>query len=351
MPSEPQTTKGSMPQRRPRKQATVRDVAREAGVSIATVSRAIAQPALVRIQTRERIDQAIKHLNYVSDGLARALSTRRTGTIGAVIPTLDNAIYSVSTHRLQKVLEQSGYTLLLACHEFDLASELRIVRAFIQRGVDGIALVGTAHAPATHQLLAAHRVACVYTWATDLSAQTASVGFDNRAAGRLIAEHLLSLGHQHIGVISGVLEGNDRATDRLEGLRQCLQSAGIALPAQAVEQAQYSVQAGADALDRLISRTPLSAVVCGNDVLAIGAIQRARERGIHIPNDLSITGYDDMELARVITPPLTTVHFPIAQVGEETAHHLIERINQDKPARCIQLPIHLVVRGSTARAR
>ena len=97
------------------------------------------------------------------------------------------------------------------------------------------------------------------------------------------------------------------------------QSAGIALPAQAVEQAQYSVQAGADALDRLISRTPLSAVVCGNDVLAIGAIQRARERGIHIPNDLSITGYDDMELARVITPPLTTVHFPIAQVGEQTA--------------------------------
>ena len=109
-----------MPRTRTKSNATLKDVARLAGVSTATVSRALMQPAVVRPETRKRIQQAVARLNYVSDGLARALSTRRSHTIGAVIPTLDNAIYSASTHSLQRTLEQAGYTLLLACHEFDL---------------------------------------------------------------------------------------------------------------------------------------------------------------------------------------------------------------------------------------
>ena len=125
-----------------RANATARDVARLARVSTATVSRALSQPGIVRPQTRARIERAVARLNYVSDGVARALSTRRTRTVGAVIPTLDNAIYAVSTHNLQKALEASGYTLLLACHEFDLAAEARMVRAFAGRGVDALVLVG-----------------------------------------------------------------------------------------------------------------------------------------------------------------------------------------------------------------
>ncbi len=338
-----------MPPGRVRSGATVRDVARMARVSTATVSRALSQPDIVRPETRKRIARAVARLNYVSDGLARALSTRRTRTIGAVIPTLDNAIYSVSTHSLQKALEQAGYTLLLACHEFDLAAEARMVRTFAERGVDGLALVGTLHAPATRKLLASMDIPYVFTWAVDKPHRHASVGFDNRAAGRLIAQHLLVLGHRRIGVVSGRRQGNDRASDRLEGVRAALADAGVALPGSRIEEAHYSLQAGGEALLALVGREELSAVVCGNDVLAIGAIQAAQRAGIRVPEDLSITGFDDMAFASVVSPALTTIRFPVAEVGLQAARHLVERIEAAAAARCIELPLELVVRQSTCR--
>jgi len=328
--------------------ATVRDVARVAGVSIATVSRALSQPAIVRAPTRVRVERAIAQLNYVTDGTARALTTRRTRTIGALIPTLDNAIYAVSTHMLQKTLEQAGYTVLLACHEFDLDAEARMVREFAERGVDGLALVGTAHDPRTRKLLATLALPYVFTWAIDRRRRSHCVGFDNRAAGRTIAEHLLRLGHRQIGVITGILRGNDRATDRLHGIRTAVADAGIALPDSRIVEAPYSLDAGGRALDSLLAREAVTAVVCGNDVLATGAILQAQRRGLRVPRDLSVTGLDDMAFATVISPALTTVRFPIAQIGVEAARHLLQQLAGAVPPRCIELPLELVVRESTA---
>ena len=322
-----------------------------AGVSTATVSRALSQPDIVRPQTRKRIEGVAARLNYVSDGMARALSTRRTHTIGAIIPTLDNAIYSVSTHSLQKMLEPAGYTLLLACHEFDLAAEAHMVRAFAERGVDGLVLVGAMHAPATLKLLASLDLPYVITWAVDKSRRKASVGFDNRAAGRLVTEHVLQLGHRRIGVVSGRLAGNDRAIDRLRGIRSALSGAGVPLPGSHVEEAHYSLQSGGDALEALLRRARVSAVICGNDVLAIGAIQAAQRTGIRVPDELSVTGFDDMEFATVVIPALTTIRFPIAEVGSQAGRHLLDRIAGTTPPRCIELPIELVVRQSTGRVR
>lgn len=340
-----------MARSRQRANATVRDVARVARVSTATVSRALSQPGIVRPQTRERIARAIARLNYVSDGVARALSTRRTRTVGAVIPTLDNAIYAVSTHSLQKALEQAGYTLLLACHEFDLAAEARMVRAFAERGVDALVLVGTAHDAATRKLLPTLGIPCVLTWALERPQINASVGFDNRAAGRMIAEYLLQLGHRRIGVISGMVQGNDRARDRLRGLSSALARAGVKLGREHVVQAAYSLRAGREAFAELTRRDRFTAVACGNDVLGIGAIQEAQRLGMSVPGDVSITGFDDMEFASVVTPALTTVRFPIAEVGVEAARHLIERLAGKAAPRRIELPLELVVRQSTAAPR
>ena len=336
---------------RARANATVRDVALLARVSTATVSRALSQPRIVRPQTRERIERAVVRLNYISDGVARALSTRRTRTIGAVIPTLDNAIYAASTHSLQKALQRAGYTLLLACHEFDLTAEARMVRAFAGRGVDALVLVGTAHDAATLRLLPALGIPCVLTWALDKSQRHASVGFDNRDAGRMIAEHLLQLGHRRIGVISGIARGNDRARDRLQGLRATLARAGVKLPREHVVQAAYSLGAGREAFSGLMQRGRFTAVACGNDVLGIGAIQQAQHLGMQVPADISITGFDDMEFASVVTPALTTVRFPMAEIGRETARHLIERLEGNARPRCIELPLELVVRESAGAPR
>lgn len=331
-----------------RSNATGRDVARAAGVSIATVSRALSQPAIVRRQICERIERAVAELNYVSDGMARALTTRRTRTIGAVIPTLDNAIYAVSTHALQKTLERANYTVLLGCHEFDLGAEARIVRAFAERGVDGLALVGTAHDPRTTKLLATLGIPYVFTWAVDRRRRSCCVGFDNRLAGRLIGEHLLALGHRRIGMLSGIVEGNDRARERLDGVRAALAGAGVELAAVDVEQAPYSLEAGRAGFDALLARRRVTAIACGNDVLAIGAIQQAQHRGLDVPADISITGFDDMAFATVVSPPLTTVRFPIAEIGEQAARHLLAQLDGGSPPRCVELPLALVVRGSTA---
>ena len=340
-----------MTRSRERVNPTARDVARLARVSTATVSRALSQPDVVRPKTRERIERAVASLNYVSHGVARALSTRRTRTVGAVIPTLDNAIYAASTHSLQKSLEQAGYTLLLACHDFDLAAEARMVRTFAERGVDGLVLVGTLHDASTRRLLPTLGIPWVLTWALERGQRTASVGFDNYAAGSMVAEHLLQLGHRHIGVISGIVKDNDRARDRLKGISAALARAGIALARENVVAAPYSLSAGRDALAELARRGRFTAVACGNDILAIGAIQEAQSMGLNVPGDISITGFDDMELASVVTPALTTVHFPIAEVGLEAARLLVDLLDNRSAPRRIELPMKLVVRKSTGAPR
>ena len=329
--------------------ATVRDVARAARVSTATVSRALRSPDIVRPGTRARIARAVERLNYVPHGVARALSTRRTDSVGAVIPTLDNAIYAGSTHTLQKVLEDAGYALLLACHEFDPAAEARMVRAFVEKGVDALVLVGTAHSRATLRLLGSLSIPYVLTWSLDRSHAHPSVGFDNRAAGRTIADHLLGLGHRRIAMIAGTTAGNDRARDRLTGVQGALKEAGIAL--EYLVQAPYTLHAGREALARVLSAARPTAVICGNDILGIGAIQEAQSLGLRVPSDLSITGFDDMEIATVVTPALTTVHFPIAEIGLQAARYLVARLRGESPPACLELPLELVPRGSTAAPR
>lgn len=329
--------------------ATVRDVARIARVSTATVSRALRFPDIVRPETRGRIARAVERLNYVPHGVARALSTRRTDSVGAVIPTLDSAIYAVSTQSLQKALKDAGYALLVACHEFDLEVEAHIARAFVEKGVDALVLVGTAHHRATRRLLGALSIPYVLTWSLDRSGAHPSVGFDNRAAGRTIAEHLLGLGHRRIAMISGLTAGNDRARDRLAGVRAALKRAGLAL--EHLVQAPYTLRAGREALAEVMAAARPTAVVCGNDILGIGAIQAARSLGIRVPAALSITGFDDMEIATVVSPTLTTVRFPIAETGLQAANYLIARLRGGAPPPCLELPLELVPRGSTAPPR
>ena len=299
-------------------------------------------------KTTARIVQAAKALSYVSDGVARALTTRRTRTIGAVIPTLDNAIYAISAHSMEQRLKKAGYMLLVACHEFDLDAEATAVEALISRGVDGIALVGLEHRKKTLELLLRARVPYVLTWNYQDGKQPC-VGFNNREAGFLIADYLARLGHRSVGVIAGITKGNDRAVARLTGIRDALNGAGVELHNDCVVEKPYSIEGGRDGLSTLLSKRPRpTAVICGNDILAIGAMYEARGRHINVPSEISITGFDDMPLAAVSEPSLTTVHFPMAEVGINAATHLLCALGviDEVPKR--ELPVRLVVRNSTA---
>ena len=330
--------------------ARLADVARLAKVSTATVSRALTLPHKVKARTLERVQQAASSLGYVAHGAARALASRRTQTIAAVVPTLDNAIFANTIHALQRRLDEAGYVLLLASHEFDADIEARVTRKLIERGVDGLVLLGTTHHPEIYRMLEAHALPYVLTWAWDERGNHPCVGFDNHAAAQRITEHLLDLGHRRFAMVSGITAQNERAQERLAGVRAALAVRGLEL--QRVVEKPYTHTGGREGLRAVLAGSAApTAVICGNDVLAIGAIAECHARGLKVPEDVSITGFDDMELAGMMKPALTTMRFPTAELGAYAANHLLMRLEGKVVDLRCKLPTELVVRDSTAAPR
>lgn len=331
------------------KAARLADVARLAKVSTATVSRALTLPHKVKAHTLERVQQAARTLGYVAHGAARALASRRTHTIGAVVPTLDNAIFANTIHALQRTLDAAGYVLLLASHEFDADIEARVTRTLIERGVDGLVLLGTTHHPDIYRMIEAHDLPYVLTWAFDESGNHPCVGFDNRAAAVRIANYLLDLGHRRFAMISGITVHNERAQERLAGVREALAARGIFLPPQCVVEKPYTHSGGREGLREVLAGSePPTAVICGNDVLAIGAIAECHVQGLTVPGDVSVTGFDDMEIASLMKPALTTMRFPTTDLGAYAANHLLLRLEGKAVDLRCKLPTELVVRDSAA---
>ncbi|MDB5854927.1 MAG: LacI family transcriptional regulator [Herminiimonas sp.] len=324
------------------------DVARLAGVSSATVSRSLNYPNLLKKDTLKRIQDAIVRLGYVPNSAGRALASRRTQTVGLVVPTLDHAIFSRFTQTMQTALAESGYQLLIASHEYNPTLELSGARALIERGVDALVLVGLERSPALDELLTQSGIPMLATWALDRSGKSASVGFDNHAASVLAARHLLALGHREFGVISGFLHHNDRARARVEGVREALGDAGIKLSAASVVEQPFTYAGGRDGLRALAALSPRpTAVLCGNDLLALGALMECQSLGLAVPQEISVVGFDNQELASHFAPGLTTINVPAADLGRVAAGTILQLLAGDVVQAPVELPIELVVRGST----
>lgn len=328
---------------------TIEQVARAAGVSTATVSRVLSKPDVVRARTLERVLGTVRRLDYQPVAAARALASGRTKTVGCVIPTLDHAIFARSTQALQTTLSLAGYQLLVASYEYQPAVELEVVRALQQRDVDAMVLVGTDHAPALWKALLNWDKPSFLTWSCD--ERLPSLGFDNEGAARLATAHLLGLGHRHIGVISGLTAHNDRARSRIKGVRQALEAAGLGLSNDLITEQTLNLKGGALGLRALMSASLRpTALFCGNDLLAAGALLEAQRMGLNVPGQLSICGIDNHELAEALNPGLTTISLPTQDLGRLTAHHVLSALaGQAFPAQLF-LPFELLVRGSTARA-
>lgn len=328
------------------------DVARAAGVSVATASRALTNADLVREATRLRVHEAAAMLGYVPHGMARALATRRTRTIGAVFPPVDNPIFASATHALAQELAAAGYTMLLASHDFDVAAELAATRALVERGADGMVLVGLDRLPETYAILRRAGIPYEVTWSIDSGGQHSCVGLSHRAASIRVTQHLLDLGHRQLAVIAGDTRGNDRARERVAGVRDALAARGLKLPAKRVVEASFSVAQGRAALATLLERAPgFTAVVGGNDPIAIGALLECRARGIDVPGEISLTGFDDIELAGELAPGLTTVRVPSAEIGREAGRRLLARLAGQPVPLTREMAAPLVVRGTTAPPR
>lgn len=322
------------------------DVARDAGVSPATVSRAIAQPELLSPETLARVRASALRLGYLPDGAARALASGRSMTIGAIVPTLDSAIFARALQAMQATLAQSGYLLLVASHEASPAAETQAVRALLGRGVDGLMLVGAERAPETKALLKASGLPVVLTWCGD--SHFTAVTIDNALAGRLAAEHLIGLGHRRIGMIVGHLQFNDRQRARLDGARTALIEAGLSLPDSLVVEQALTLAGGRAGCAMLLEldATP-TALIGGIDLFAIGCLEEAHARGMAVPDDLSVVGIDGLDMSAHVSPALTTVHVPTGRIGNLAAQTLMAMIAHQAVESERVLPVELVVRRSS----
>jgi LacI family transcriptional regulator len=330
---------------------TLEDVARLAQVSTATVSRCLNAPERVASGTRERIQAAVDSLGYAPNFSAKALVTRRTDIIGAVIPTLASAIFSRAIHAFQGELDKLGWTLVLAASDSNRETEARQIRALIARGVDGLLLVGAERDESVYRFLKQRNMPYVIGWTSEVMDGQSCVGFDNGAAMRELTEKALELGHRRFGVISAPVSQNDRARSRVAGVRQTL--AGFGLPASALQVAEvpYEIDAAAEAFDGLMAGAVKPTVVmCGNDVQAAGAIRRAQQTGLQVPRDISITGFDNLEHAELVEPAITTVDVPHVEMGTRAATVLIDQLRGAQGARQINLEAPLVTRGSLGPA-
>ena len=336
-----------MPPSAPPQIPTVQDVAIAAGVSTATVSRCLNEKQKVSLKTRERVMEAVERLGYTPNFNARAMAAKRSHTIGAIIPTMENAIFARGLQAFQETLHQLGYNLLVSSSAYQPKLEAEQIRELVARGAEGLLLIGYERDQAIYDYLDRRSIPTVLAWASSPDKAYPFVGFDNKAAMRGLADKVIEMGHRRIGVISGVIAGNDRAAGRLAGIKESWQSHGFDIENLAIIETPYDIEGGGKAFEKLMAADLKPTVImCGNDVLATGVISKAREMGLSVPHDVSVTGFDDIELARCVWPPLTTVHVPHRQMGREAANALIDLIEKRSTNISRELDVSIVMRGS-----
>ena len=327
----------------------IRDVARAANVSTATVSRALNRPDSVSEKLRDRITTAIRELGYIPDASARALSSRRTRTIGAIVPTVDNAMFARGLQALQSYLASQNYLLLLATNEYDLEIELEQARNLVSRGIDGLILRGDARHPDLRRMLMAHAIPFVNVGVYDPDKPYPSVGVDNEAAGQRITRHLMDLGHRRVATVSAIHRNNDRAQARSRGVLTVLADHGAQPPAQWQMQVNYNLDEARQAARTLFGQHDHpTAVICGNDVIAYGVMLEAIRMGLKVPDDVSFVGFDDLDWSRHLNPSLTTIHMPTDEIWVCAGQWLTASLAGEPTIPHRELDFSLVVRESTA---
>ena len=326
---------------------TLADVARMAGVSTASISRALNEPDKVAESTREKIKHAIDTLGYTPHFGGRALASRRTNTVGAVIPSMANAMFANGLQAFQEELAKDRVTLLVATTGFDPEQEFRAIKSLVAQGADALLLIGNARLQETWDFLDKRKVTHVISWCNDARDGHYFVGFDNAQSAAGAARAAMEMGHRRLAMICGDTEVNDRAKARQQGVIAAIEAFGQGAHLTHMVETPYLIDAAGDALEVIMAQpeTP-TVVLCANDAQAAGAMIRAREMGLNLPQDLSFVGFDDIGVARVVTPALTTVRVPQQQMGTEAARLLLDMMAGKSDIASLTLETELVHRAS-----
>jgi len=326
--------------------ATIKDVARHAGVSYTTVSHVLNKTRPVSGQARERVLAAAEALAYVPSALARSLRSKTTGSIGLIIPNNTNPYFSEVARGIEDSCYAAGYSVILCNSDDDPAKQRDYLNVLLTKRCDGLIVATLAHTDG--ELLRKMKVPIVLLDRAPKNMDIDLVAVDNDAGGVLAAQHLLTLKRRHIACIAGP-QGLDISIERVAGLCRTLRDAGVSLPANWLHHADFTSAGGYAAACTLLDQPELpDALFCCNDLMAIGALRAAAERGIAVPQALAVVGFDDIDLAQFVHPPLTSVAQNTRRMGQLTAQCLLERIAD--PSRAVQrqtITPQLHVRGSS----
>lgn len=334
-----------------RSRVGLRQVAAIAGVSTATVSRVINRPETVSEALRTRVNLVIERLGWVPNAAARALSSNRTGAIGAVFPALALGDFARAIDAMQDALSERNYLLLLARSQYDADLEFNQARKLVERGVDGLVLVGHTRAPDYERYLSKIEIPYVNSFVYEEDVAAPCVGPDNARAMADMVDYLVSLGHRRFGMIAQTTQNNDRAAARLDGVKTALAKYGIAIPPHGLVEGEWRIAEGRKLFRRVLDTTPRpTALICGNSLLAVGAVLEAMEIGVDVPGDLSIVGYDDIELMAELPKPVTTVRVASDEVGRVAANLVVDLIDGKSGVGGRRIPSEIVTRATTGPA-
>jgi DNA-binding LacI/PurR family transcriptional regulator len=328
---------------------TIRDVAKKADVSVATVSRVINHSATVKEATRQKVLSAIKECGFTYNAIARSLSTKKSVTIGVVVPTIINPVFAQSTKGIQDFSNSCGYSIILGNSDYSSDVEDRLIEVFKEKRVEGIILTCSNIHHEYIQRLKQFSLPFVLLYNTPFDKTLNFVTIDNYKAAYEIVEHLVKLGHRRIGMIAGRFDMSDRSLARFQAFKACLKDHGIPdRPIYFIE-TDLSFEGGRKAMEALLDIIPpLTGIFCSNDFMAMGAMKSIREKGLRIPEDISIVGFDDIEMASYFSPELTTIHQPAYEMGLKGAELLFNISSGDlKDSQHIILEHELVIRNST----
>ncbi|HEX7117567.1 MAG TPA: LacI family DNA-binding transcriptional regulator [Longimicrobiales bacterium] len=327
--------------------ATIRDVAREAGVSVATVSRVFNDSGPVKAETRRRIMTVARRLRFVPNTAARSLSTRRTHAVGVVLPDLHGEFFSEVIRGIDQVVQRRGCHVLVSSSHNDRAAVAKALRAMRGR-VDGVVIMAPDMDVPTLVANLPERLPVVLLNSDLGHGQYDSLNIDNFGGAYAVTRHLLRRGHRRIGMISGADHNHD-ARERLRGYRAALADARVEFREELVAPGAFTESSGHAAAKRLLALAPRpTAIFAGNDSMALGALSALRAAGLRVPEDVALTGFDDVPMARYVTPPLTTVRVSIAELGMRAAARLFDSLEAGGGAEPVHelLPTELVVRCS-----
>ncbi|MCQ9616167.1 LacI family transcriptional regulator [Paenalcaligenes niemegkensis] len=322
--------------------STIQKVAKEAGVSVATVSRTFNLPDKVNAETRKIVEQAAARLRYIPNASARSLRTQRSQTLGVVLPTLNNPVFAECLQGIAQAAAAAGYSIMPFTTDYLLKQEESAVRALHGFGVDGLILVvSDPRASATLDFVREQNIP--YVLAYNSNDEHPCISVDNPAAFARMVAYLVSLGHQRIAMVSGRRSDSDRAQQRYSGFLAGMTAAGLQ-PHQAIIEVPFIDNAVDQIVQALQHKPRPSALVCSNDLLAIRAIRAAHQLGLRVPDDISITGFDGIRLGQDLTPSLTTISQPNADIGRYSVSLLIQCLSQgSKPGPSASLLLNYVL--------